>query len=204
MSNSHPPIGVPASVGARPRACGIGAGENRFQRHCSARARRTVSGADRKSGASIAIGSRSKSRAYVASTRRAKRSERSGAPTFEQPGAWCMTASTKRPDPPWLAPGFPPPDPSAAGAGAPPSGAAETEVDGGRALATRTLQGICRDEKAPSAARAQAARTLLELCGALKNVSGINAKSAAEMTLVEIDARLVALETPDTGAPDTR
>jgi hypothetical protein len=52
------------------------------------------------------------------------------------------------------------------------------------------LQGICRDEKAPAAARAQAARTLLELSGALKNAGGNGSKSAAEMTLVEIDARL--------------
>jgi hypothetical protein len=107
--------------------------------------------------------------------------------------------SSKQIDPPWLTPGFPPPDPIQS-----PETSAPAETDGGRELAIRTLQGICRDEKAPSAARAQAARTLLELCGALKSGVLTGSKSAAEMTLVEIDARLVALETPDTLTPDTR
>jgi hypothetical protein len=62
------------------------------------------------------------------------------------------------------------------------------------ALAKSTLQAICRDEKSPAAARAQAARTLLELAGALKNTTADTArKTAPELTLEELDARLAAL-----------
>lgn len=67
-------------------------------------------------------------------------------------------------------------------------------------LPKETLQSICRDEKAPAAARAQAARTLLELSGALKNTVSPDTKSASEVTLAELDERIAALdtETPDT------
>ena len=61
-------------------------------------------------------------------------------------------------------------------------------------LAKLTLQGICKDPKAPAAARAQAARTLLELAGALKNaVADTARKTAPELTLAELDERLEAL-----------
>ena len=104
-------------------------------------------------------------------------------------------------EPPWLAPGFPPPDLPPGGA---PAGQGETPIDS-VGLATKTLQGICRDGKAPAAARAQAARTLLELSGALKSGAGNGAKPAAEMTVAEIDARLGELEHgADTGGKDTR
>jgi hypothetical protein len=61
-------------------------------------------------------------------------------------------------------------------------------------LAKATLQSICRDLASPAAARAQAARTLLELAGALKNATADTArKTAPELTLEELDARLAAL-----------
>ena len=61
-------------------------------------------------------------------------------------------------------------------------------------LAKLTLQAICKDPKAPAAARAQAARTLLELAGALKNtVADTTRKTAPELTLAELDERLEAL-----------
>jgi hypothetical protein len=61
-------------------------------------------------------------------------------------------------------------------------------------LAKLTLQLICNDPKAPAAARAQAARTLLELAGALKNTTADTArKTAPELSLEELDARLAAL-----------
>lgn len=69
------------------------------------------------------------------------------------------------------------------------------------ALASETLQGICQDENAPAAARAQAARTLLELAGALKTGLPNEQKPGAEMTASEIDARLAALNAPGASAP---
>jgi hypothetical protein len=61
-------------------------------------------------------------------------------------------------------------------------------------LARETLQAICRDLSNPAAARAQAARTLLELAGALKNTTAdTTRKTAPELTLAELDARLEAL-----------
>ena len=70
------------------------------------------------------------------------------------------------------------------------------------ALASLTLQSICRDVEAPAAARAQSARTLLELAGVLKTGAQNAQKLGAEMTLAEIDERLAGIA-PDTGA-DTR
>jgi hypothetical protein len=70
-------------------------------------------------------------------------------------------------------------------------------------LAKLTLQAICRDAKAPAAARAQSARTLLELSGALRNGSPDTRRAASEITLEELDARLEELarhQTPDTGS----
>jgi hypothetical protein len=57
-------------------------------------------------------------------------------------------------------------------------------------LAIQTLRGVCRDAKAPAAAKAQAARTLLELSGALKGGAKPEAKSASEMSAGEIDLAL--------------
>jgi hypothetical protein len=65
-------------------------------------------------------------------------------------------------------------------------------------LAKSTLQAICRDLEAPAGARAQAARTLLELAGALKNVPQTSANQHADLSEDEINARLAALDTPDT------
>ena len=65
-------------------------------------------------------------------------------------------------------------------------------------LAKQTLQTICRDLAAPAAARAQAARTLLELAGALKNTAADTArKTAPELSLAELDARLASLSAHD-------
>jgi hypothetical protein len=61
------------------------------------------------------------------------------------------------------------------------------------ALAKSTLQAICADITVPASARAQAARTLLELAGALKNGVADTHKTASEMTLDEVNARLEAL-----------
>ena len=68
-------------------------------------------------------------------------------------------------------------------------------------LAKLTLQAICRDEKSPSAARAQSARTLLELAGALRVGGESTRKYASELSPEELDARLASLDVPDT--PDT-
>ena len=85
-----------------------------------------------------------------------------------------------------------------------PRGMGARALDGVRdpvELAKLTLQAICRDEKSPSAARAQSARTLLELAGALRVGAPNIERSASEMSSEELDARLAALDAPDT--PDT-
>jgi len=69
------------------------------------------------------------------------------------------------------------------------------------ALALATLRAVMRSKNAPSSARAQAARSVLEACGRLgKNAAPSVTRDApaAEISLANLEARILALETPST------
>ena len=67
------------------------------------------------------------------------------------------------------------------------------------ALALATLRAVMRSKNAPGAARAQAARAVLEACGRLgRNAAPSVTRDApaSEISLANLEARILALEAP--------